>query len=584
MTTPTRTLATFTSIPTGSVPHCHAGSVSGSKRRRRSFMSHMRFVSAAALTAASSAHTTCAFSFTPVTLTPTSHPSPWSPASYYSRHHYIPTSTALNAAKSTNAGAKPASVGQQIQQAAVVNDLLTAASSLWVPTDDDLPPHYCQEVHHEKRQRWAGQLLGKMGQIIPASFDASLWTDDRLARAIEAAATPFEGRDVDRVKVEGRAVSEAMIGLASVVGRASPPFPFVSDEAEAITTGVARLISRAEGLANEFDLKDAVEARWAARTLMARLPGLPDQQYDSPIPQLDARVSNLPFDIFPLGIDWSSVCNGEYVDQPQLVSALRDAIPFNFDTITTRTGSEVIERRGTAWVADEGIGALAYSGKLMKPQPLPSIVASAMRATERIVLDEDYNEVSTFFDCALCNHYPDVEAACKFHTDPEHGSLWDRLTCVVSAGDDRRFAFRPIPEMSTWGDWDTVDAAQGNSNSPAVYHMFAGDIVKMSGRCNDDFWHAVYADDVATRSSGEGRVSLVFKRAIDRNGKRGHGLSGEGRRSRRRRNQGPTSVNSSGNDTNTRNEKTKRRRKKSNSSISTSGKKRSAGRGRNSYR
>ena len=182
----------------------HAG-VSGSKRRRRSFMSGMRVVSAVALTAASSAHTTCAFSFTPVTLTPTSHQSPWSPASDYSRHHYIPTSTALNAAKITNAGAKPASVGQQIQQAAVVNDLLTAASSLWVPTDDDLPPHYCQEVHHEKRQRWAGQLLGKMGQIIPASFDASLWTDDRLARAIEAAATPFEGRDVDRVKVEGRA-------------------------------------------------------------------------------------------------------------------------------------------------------------------------------------------------------------------------------------------------------------------------------------------------------------------------------------------------------------------------------------------
>lgn len=299
-----------------------------------------------------------------------------------------------------------------------------------------------------------------MGQIIPATCDTSLWTDDRLARAIEAAATPFEGRGVDRVKVEGRAVSEALIGLASIAGRVPPPCLFESDEAEAFTSGVARLISRAEGLANEFDLKDAVEARWAARTLMARLPGLADQQHASPMPQLDARVSHLPFDIFPLGIDWSSVCNGEYVDQPQLVSSLRDAIPFNFDTITTRTGSEVIERRGTAWVADEGIGALAYSGKLMKPQPLPSIVASAMRATERIVLDEDDNKFTAFFDCALCNHYPDTEAACKFHTDPEHGSLWDRLTCVVSAGDDRRFAFRPIPEMSAWEDWDIIDVGE----------------------------------------------------------------------------------------------------------------------------
>ena len=452
--------------------------------------------------------------------------------------------------------AKPASVGQQIQQSTDVNDLLAAASALWVPTDDDLPPHYCQEVHHEKRQRWAGQLLGKMGQIIPASCDAALWTDERLCRAIEAAATPFGGRDVDRAKVEGRAISEALVGLASTVGRTSPAFPFDFDEGKGTIAGVSRLISRAESIANDFELKDAVEVRWAARTLMARLPGLStneafrsSDQDRSPIPELDARVSHLPFDIFPLGVDWPSVCNGEYADQSQLVSTLRDAIPFNFDTIVTRTGSEVIERRGTAWVADEGIGALAYSGKLMKPQVLPDIVSSAMRATERVVLDHEYGEETSFFDCALCNHYPDAEAACKFHTDPEHGSMWDRLTCVISAGDDRRFAFRPISDISSWGDWDTIDtvAENNNDNAPAVFHMFAGDIVKMNGRCNDDFWHAVYADDVATRSNGEGRISLVFKRAIDRNGKRGHGLSGEGRRSKRRRNQSATTNTSSAN-------------------------------------
>ena len=316
-------------------------------------------------------------------------------------------------------------------------------------------------------------------------------------------------------------------------------------------------------MANEFELKDAVEVRWAARTLMARLPGLSTNEAlrssdedQSPIPELDARVSHLPFDIFPLGVDWPSVCNGEYVlDQSQLVSTLRDAIPFNFDTIVTRTGSEVIERRGTAWVADEGVGALAYSGKLMKPSALPDIVSSAMRATERVVLDNDYGEETVFFDCALCNHYPDAEAACKFHTDPEHGSLWDRLTCVISAGDDRRFAFRPISDISSWEDWDTIDTVAENNNAPAVFHMFAGDIVKMNGRCNDDFWHAVYADsdDVATRSSGEGRVSLVFKRAIDRNGKRGHGLSGEGRRSKRRRNQSATTNTSSANKLGVRN-------------------------------
>jgi len=549
----------------------------------------MRAVSTVALAVVSSTHTptTRAFSLPPVTATSTTR----SGGFINSR----PVSTALKVTKSNHAGAKPASVGQQIQQAVDVNGLLAAASALWVPTDDDLPPHYCQEVHHEKRQRWAGQLLGKMGQIIPTSRDAALWTDERLCRAIEAAATPFGGRDVDRAKVEGRAVSEALVGLASIVGRAPPPFPFDSEKGEAIVADVSQLISRAEGMANTFELKDAVEVRWAARTVMARLPGLSfdeafiisssSDQHRSPIPELDVRVSHLPFDIFPLGVDWPNVCNGEYVDQPHLVSTLRDAIPFNFDTIVTRTGSEVIERRGTAWVADEGIGALAYSGKLMKPRPLPDIVSSAMRATERIVLDEYYDEGTAFFDCALCNHYPDTEAACKFHTDPEHGSLWDRLTCVISAGDDRRFAFRPIVDVSAWGDWDTtIDTAAGNDNTPAVYHMFAGDIVKMNGRCNDDFWHAVYADDVAVRSSGEGRVSLVFKRAIDRNGKRGHGLSGEGRRSKRRRNQGATTMSSVSNaGAGVRNEKKRKGQQQGRGGkeqSSTSGKRRSNGKKR----
>jgi hypothetical protein len=37
--------------------------------------------------------------------------------------------------------------------------------------------------------------------------------------------------------------------------------------------------------------------------------------------------------------------------------------PSSEETITTRQGTSVTERRGTAWIAKEGIGALAYSGK-----------------------------------------------------------------------------------------------------------------------------------------------------------------------------------------------------------------------------
>ncbi len=74
--------------------------------------------------------------------------------------------------------------------------------------------------------------------------------------------------------------------------------------------------------------------------------------------------------------------------------------------------------------------------------------------------------------------------------------------------------------------------------------MFPGDCVKMWGSCNDVFHHAVYGADAfddanADLSSqpkrhNDGRVSLVFKRAMDRgNGRRGHGQRGEGRRSKR---------------------------------------------------
>ncbi|GAX28311.1 hypothetical protein FisN_27Hh034 [Fistulifera solaris] len=273
------------------------------------------------------------------------------------------------------------------------------------------------------------------------------------------------------------------------------------------------LIERAEQTAATIPLQEAIEVRWAVRGLMASQPSLQSLA----VPQLEQRVSRLPFDILPCG-----------VSDLQSVSAWQQDIPFQFDTIITRTGANVQERRGTAWVAEEGIGALAYSGKLMAPHPLPTSVTNVMRQVEHAM----FRTESPFFDCALCNWYPYGESACKFHTDPEHGTMWDRLTCVVAAGDARRFAFRPI--QTSWEDWDTNQQAgtsqkNGINNEPAVIRLFPGDIVKMYDTCNDDFHHAVYPD-----ADGRGRVSLVLKRALPRGskGQRGHGLAGQGRRSR----------------------------------------------------
>lgn len=408
-----------------------------------------------------------------------------------------------------------------------MEELLDVASRLWLPTDTDLAPHLkTQQVHHERRQRWSSQLLLKLASASLTNFS---WEDDRLARAVLAAALPFDSKD--RPDREGRYLKQALQGLHALSGKTTTTTTSVHPD----TCMALRIImERVEGMAQVVPLSDAVEMRWAGRGLLARMgPGRILDAEDGPdlqlslikvLPNLELRVSALPFDIVPLGVKWESL------ELQDAAFTLRNAIPFSLDEIVTRSGTAVTERRGTAWVAEEGIGSLAYSGKLMPPRPIPTIVRETMRLVERNVLDND-DDPRPFFDCALCNHYPDGEAACKFHTDPEHGTLWERLTCVVAAGDERRFAFRPIPGTCTWSNWDTFKGKNADETLPAVIHLFAGDVVKMWGSCNDDFHHAVYT---AEGDNAGDRVSLVFKRAINRGGKRGHGLQGEGRRSRRR--------------------------------------------------
>ena len=439
------------------------------------------------------------------------------------------------------------SIGQTIQDARTAQELLQVASSLWLPIDDNLAPHLrTQKVHHDKRQRWSAQLLEKLGAMKDVNVVLQD-EDDRITRAILGAAIPYETAQGE-VETQGNHVPQALRGLHTIFGNVA----VIHLSTDAVN-GIFQLIQRAILMAPFLTLSKVVETRWAIRGLVARLPIDINIPASINISVLDDLVSFLPFDILPLGIQWDQI-----VSPPQnVVATLRQEIPFHVDTIVTRTGAIVTERRATTWVAAPNIGALAYSGKLMSPQPIPQVVHATMRAVERTLgqvaghvhsqepSPHSNNDYDQFFDCALCNHYPDADTACKFHTDPEHGTLWERLTCVVAAGEARRFAFRPIPGKTTWDQWTPSRTKQranygeaandndnDNMNEPAVIHLFSGDIVKMWGTCNDDFYHAVYTAEGEVRK--DGRISLVFKRAIDRGGgKRGHGLAGEGRRSRR---------------------------------------------------
>ena len=425
----------------------------------------------------------------------------------------------------------PSSLGEAIQYAETLEELLGIASRFWLPTDPDLAPHLrTQLVHNERRQRWSSQLLLKLSSTF-TSQDNFSWEDDRLARAVLAAALPFA--TADRPSHEGRYLNQALWAVHALSGKAT--IRATTRVHPDIRRALRIMMERVEGMAQQVPLSEAVEMRWAARGILARMgqarilgsadgaDGPLSLVLEKALPNLELRVSALPFDIVPLGVQWDSL------GLKDAASSLRDAIPFSFDTIVTRSGSKVTERRGTAWVAEEGIGSLAYSGKLMPPRPIPNVVRDTMRLVETNTLHD--NVPWPFFDCALCNHYPDGESACKFHTDPEHGTLWERLTCVVAAGSERRFAFRPIPGSSAWSKWDNCEGTNVEETLPAVIHLFSGDVVKMWGTCNDDFHHAVYT---AEGENVGDRISLVFKRAINRGGKRGHGLQGEGRRSRRK--------------------------------------------------
>ena len=372
-----------------------------------------------------------------------------------------------------------------------------------------------------------------------------------LTRVVQAAALPFSHQHqhigtVDRVEKEGVWVLDSLTGIYALVGRFPTEFQpprrgtlpvgnhkeQPQQQQDPLLDAIQLLIDRASTM-NYPHLGQACRALWTIQGLVARVDGLTMP----PTIVFQDRVHALPFAILPCAVDWSTLLppaqpptstSTPSKDHVVACQTFLQAIPFQKDVIVTRLGDQVQERRGTAWIAKEGIGALAYSGKLMPPHPVPPIVQDVMRRVE-----EQLELPPMFFDCALCNHYADSTAACKFHTDPEHGTMWDRTTVVVAAGSDRIFAFKPID--TTWTDWDvnvsvsegkTSFSGSGGDKTAATVHLFSGDLVVMKENCNDDFYHAVYSG-----LNDDPRVSLVLKRAMGR----GHGLAGQGKRRRSKR-------------------------------------------------
>lgn len=435
---------------------------------------------------------------------------------------------------------------------------------MWLPSDDNLPPHLSQVVHHEKRIKAASQLLQRFGDLLSLNdIDMDLlWKDSDIngwKRVILASYVSFNG--IENTKNELKYVHMSLIGLHSVIGYTTTALniKYILINDDDITEAIEGWIQKAELHAWDFTLREAIEIRWAIRGILIRINNNDNDSTDifnERIPNLNKRISDVPFDILPYCIKWNNLLQSNDDDNINdndaiiqadeignnnddvIMKTLLNDIPFQFDKILTRSGENVIERRGAAWVANKNIGALAYSGKLMSPNKLPYIVKQVMRQVEDTIVNTNEQiklyrdmDVEEYFDCALCNHYPDSNAACKFHSDPEHGTYWERLTCVVCAGnyDIRKFAFRPIPSINSWMDYDDINAQEDKTvlkqsiskvdNEedvfPAVIRLFPGDVVYMDNECNDMFQHAVYSSssskcDDSFTNNNLGRISLVY--------------------------------------------------------------------------
>eukprot|EP00873_Tetraselmis_striata_P040865 jgi/Tetstr1/461129/TSEL_006268.t1 len=367
--------------------------------------------------------------------------------------------------------------GAHVAGAASPEEILRVAELLLLPGEEQL--HWQrQDVHHRRRLSAASHALRRLAKFMAGQgaekARRALVQRPEFHRLCQSAAQP--------APEEGDTLADVALAVDALTSLGSlAPIP------PSVLPWASQLLQRAASMAAQLQPRELSGCGWACARLGLEPPAAISAAADA---------AQLPFCIVPA-----------LLEDPQFnLPALVGEVPFQAEMLVTRTGKRVQERRETCWMAEAGIGGLAYSGKIMQPVPFTPLV--------RKIRDQVHDATAQYFDCALLNLYPDEETACKWHSDPDHGRLWATDTVVVSIGETRRFNFREIMENGTT-----------NAEEPHSFRLFHGDAVWMMRDCQDAFQHCVM------RAEGEGnrgpRVSLVFKRAlVQPDGRRGHGAGG----------------------------------------------------------
>lgn len=259
-------------------------------------------------------------------------------------------------------------ITQAVQESSNCIQLIQTGKRMWLPSDDNLPPHLSQVVHHEKRIKAASQLLQRFGDLLSLNdIDMDLlWKDSDIngwKRVILASYISFNG--IENTKNELKYVHMSLIGLHSVIGYTTTALNIkcilINDDD--ITEAIEGWIQKAELHAWDFTLREAIEIRWAIRGILIRINNNDNDSTDifnERIPNLNKRISDLPFDILPYCIKWNNLLQSNDDDNINdndaiiqadeignnndvIMKTLLNDISFQFDKILTRSGENVMK-------------------------------------------------------------------------------------------------------------------------------------------------------------------------------------------------------------------------------------------------
>lgn len=395
---------------------------------------------------------------------------------------------------------KPVSLPGLVNGCASADEILALArvgGALSLPGEERL--HYeTQLVHQRKRQRGAASALKRLSKMLigvsPAAQQrrSEVLQSDELARYVLAALHPLPqdgALGTATLTVEDFcAYSEALQSLA-LLHTPAALLPIEAESRGRSLEACARLEAFLVGAGgNEVPAVEVDALHWAVLRLMGTDSGGMAQRIAS------ARAGlHLPFTLFP-----------DMVRGLTSIAEVTAQVPFTQSVLVTKDGKKVAERRKTCWMAEAGVGGLAYSGKIMAPVPFAPCIAAVRDAIEA--------QTGILYDCCLINLYEDGECACAYHVDPDLGTIFSRDSVIVSIGESRRFNLRKM--LSKEGP---------KEQEPHVYHVHDGDVFYMFDDCQESFQHAILKSEGAQNDAA--RVSVVFKKTLPMvGGRRGHGL------------------------------------------------------------